>query len=165
MPIKIDLRAKGAGAATVAGVLAEAKARKISKDHSTAFVLGADQILVCDDVLFDKPADMAAAEGHLRALRGKTHRLISAICLVHEGQVVWRYQAEARLTMRWFGDEFLKHYLAMAGPGILESVGAYRLEGIGSQLFSSIEGDYFTVLGLPLLPLLARLRKAGVLAE
>lgn len=148
---------------TLSLALAEAKARCIAKAHPDALVIGADQILDLDGTRFDKPADPKEARRHLMVFRGRTHRLVSALAIVEGETVVWTHVGEARLTMRDFSDDFLDAYLAASGPEILESVGVYRLEGRGAQLFDRIEGDYFTVLGLPLLPLLGFLRIHGVL--
>jgi septum formation protein len=126
-------------------------------------VIGADQVLDCDGVLFDKPADPGAARTQLLALRGRTHRLVSAVVLVRDGQRLWHHVGRADLKMRDFSTRFLDRYLESAGQAALSSVGAYQLEGIGAQLFAAIEGDYFTILGLPLLPLLDNLREHGVL--
>jgi septum formation protein len=148
----------GIAAEDVALALADAKARAVSARRPGAMVIGADQILECEGRWFDKPASAEEAARHLRALRGRTHRLVSAVVAVRDGERRWRHAASARLTMRDFSDEFLRAYLARSGPEILESVGAYRLEGLGPQLFAAIEGDFFTILGLPLLPLLDFLR-------
>ncbi len=163
--VKASLRADGASAEDVALALAEMKAARVSRAHPGALVIGADQLLDCEGVWFDKPADMAAARRDLRALRGRTHRQISAVCVVVEGATLWRRAEIARLAMRPFSDAFLNRYLAAAGEGICASVGAYRLEDLGAQLFSRIEGDYFTILGLPLLPLLDFLRDHGVVGR
>jgi septum formation protein len=149
---------QGIAAEDVALALADSKARAVSARRPGAIVVGADQILECEGRWFDKPATVEEAARHLRALRGRTHRLVSAVVAVRDGERRWRHAAEARLTMRDFSDRFLEDYLARSGPAILESVGAYRLEGLGAQLFARIEGDYFTILGLPLLPLLDFLR-------
>ena len=147
----------------VAGLLAEAKAVRVSERHPGALVIGADQILDFGGEKFDKPNTRAEAERRLRKLRGLTHTLHSAVAVVRDGRPLWQHVEEARLTVRPFGDEFLNAYLDAAGPDLTASVGAYRLEGHGAQLFSEIQGDYFTVLGLPLLPLLAFLRHEGIL--
>ncbi len=152
-------RAKGA--AVVAEALARAKAEAVSARHRGALVVGADQILECGDIWFDKPADGECAAAHLRTLRGRTHRLVSAVCVVRDGKRIWRHMETARLTMWAFDDAFIDRYLERAGPAVLESLGAYRLEGVGAQLFSDIQGDFFAILGLPLLPLLAFLRRNG----
>lgn len=161
--VKDALRADGAAAADVAETLAELKAMSVSRRHPGALVIGADQILQCGEVWFDKPADADHARAQLMALRGRTHVLISATVGVRDATRLWHHTDQARLTMRRFSDGFLDSYLAASGPAILESVGAYRLEGLGAQLFSRVDGDFFTVLGLPLLPLLDWLRAQEVL--
>jgi|TARA_B100000315_G_scaffold139163_1_gene128249 septum formation protein len=162
---RIKQAQKGENTDTIALRLAEAKARAIAKEHADKMIIGADQILACDGRLFDKPKDRAEAEGHLRTLRGRTHRLITACAVVHGEDLLWQSCAEARLTMRDFSDAFIGSYLDDVGDDALASVGAYRLEDMGAQLFSKIEGDYFTILGLPLLPLLDFLRARGVLRQ
>ncbi|HWA41988.1 MAG TPA: Maf family nucleotide pyrophosphatase [Hypericibacter adhaerens] len=159
---KRSLESEGADAAALAEALAELKARAVSRRHPGRFVIGADQVLDCEGRRFDKPPDAAAARAQLMALRGKTHELISAAVVVRDGERLWHHTARARLTMRPFSPAFLDEYLARGLPDILGSVGAYRLEGLGAQLFSRIEGDYFTILGLPLLPLLDFLRPHGL---
>ena len=161
-PVKLSLKAEGASAARAAEALAEGKARMVSAKHHGALVVGADQILDCAGAWFDKPADTAEAKAHLRALRGRRHRLVSAACVVADGEHIWHRTASAELVMRAFSDDFLDAYVAAAGERVLSSVGAYRLEGLGAQLFAAVEGDYFTILGLPLLPLLEFLRGRGV---
>lgn len=156
--IKLSLRAEGAPAERVAETLAELKMRRASLAGDRRFVVGCDQMLACDGAWFDKPVDMAAAREQLQRLRGKTHHLHSAITVGRDGGVVWHHVETARMTMRDFSDAFLDSYLLQAGESILASVGAYRLEDLGIQLFSRIQGDYFTILGLPLLPLLDFLR-------
>lgn len=143
--------------------LAEHKALAVAGRRSPALVIGADQMLECEGRWFDKPDDQRAARDQLRALRGKTHRLVTAVVLASDRQVRWRHVEAAVLTMRPFSDEFLDAYLARAGDAVLASVGAYQLEGLGAQLFDRITGDHFTILGLPLLPLLAALRAEGAL--
>ncbi|MAF96160.1 MAG: septum formation protein Maf [Rhodospirillaceae bacterium] len=163
--LKDRMAKQGAGVETVAASLAMAKADEVRKRHAQALVIGADQILECQGRWFDKPQGRDGAAETLRTLRGRTHRLISAVA-VHQGEeCVWRHLETASLTMREFSDTFLERYIDDASPGVLESVGAYRLEQVGVQLFTRIEGDYFTVLGLPLLPLLGFLRHAGALGE
>ena len=142
--------------------LAAEKARTVAVKYPDHFVLGADQILSCDGRLFDKPRDMDEARGSLLFLRGKTHQLINGLALVLNDELVWQNTTTASLTMREFSDAFLDMYLQRAGSSILSSVGCYRLEAEGSQLFEKIDGDYFTVLGLPLMPLLGALREHGV---
>jgi len=161
--VKTALRAEGAAAIEAAESLAELKAQRVSQLHPDALVIGADQILLCGDQWFDKPADMDQAAAHLRALSGKTHSLETALCLLRGGRRIWHHRAAPRLTMRLFDDDFIADYLAAVGEAALTSVGAYQLEGRGAQLFSRIEGDFFAILGLPLMPLLDILREQGVL--
>jgi septum formation protein len=148
--------------AELAMALAQAKAAAVSAANPEAWVIGADQILLCGGKMFDKPADLAAAAGHLAALNGQTHELLTACCVVRHGAVVWQDLATPRLTMRDCSPAFLADYLAAEGDAVCQCVGAYRLEGQGIQLFAAIEGDFFTILGLNLLALLAFLRRAGV---
>lgn len=161
--VKASLRAAGAGAAAVAETLAELKAQRVARRHAGSLVIGADQVLECDSVLFDKPLEPAAAQAQLLALRGRRHRLVSAVVLVRDGGRIWHHVDRAELTMREFSTGFLDRYLDAAGEAALSSVGAYQLEGVGAQLFAAVDGDYFTILGLPLLPLLDILREQGVL--
>lgn len=147
----------------VADLLAEMKAAKVSARHPQAFVIGADQVLSLGDSLFQKPGSMPAARLQLLQLRGRTHVLSSAVTVARGGSVIWRDVREAKLTMREFSDAFLDAYLADIGEDILGSVGAYHVEGLGIQLFSRIEGDAFTIMGLPLIPLLDFLRTHGML--
>ena len=160
--VKASFRNDNGSAAEVAEALAELKAERVSRRYPGRLVVGADQMLECGGVWFDKPTDLSQARGHLLALRGKTHELLSAVCVVRDGECLWRHLETAQLTMRPFTDVFLDEYLAAAGETVLSSVGAYRLEDRGAQLFSRIEGDYFTILGLPLLPLLGFLCNHGV---
>jgi len=163
--IKQRLIAAGTGAGEIAAALAAEKACSISDRRPEDLVIGADQILACGPDLFDKPEGMAGARNHLQRLRGQTHQLHSAVCLARGGEVIWQHLEVPRLTMRDFSDAELEAYLAHSGDEILNSVGAYRLEDIGVQLFADISGDYFSILGLPLLPLLAVLREHGVLGK
>ncbi len=158
-----SLAAEKAPPRDVADFLAEMKAVKVSARHPQPFVIGADQVLSVGAELFQKPGTKAGAREQLRRLRGKTHVLSSALSVAREGSVVWRVVQEARLTMRDFSDDFLDAYLADTGEEILGSVGAYHVEGRGIQLFSRIDGDTFTILGLPLVPLLDFLRTHGML--
>lgn len=145
-------------AGEVALLLAAAKAQHISAQFPDALVLGADQVMECEGVLHQKPPSLAAAREQLAALRGRTHSLHAALCVARGGQVQWQYLDRARLTMREFSDAFLDDYCRTEGEVMLQSVGAYRIEGRGIQLFSTIGGDHFTIIGLPLLPLLGYLR-------
>lgn len=150
---------------SLAAELAELKALEVSRRQTHKFVLGADQTLDCDGDQFDKPSDMAAARKTLLRLRGRRHTLTAAVCIARDGEPVWEHEEVAGLEMRPFSDQFLEHYLEQASDSILTSVGAYRLEELGGQLFSAIDGDYFTVLGLPLLPVLEFFRRQGVLSQ
>lgn len=150
--------AGGAGGREVAQLLADAKAKDVSARHPGALVIGADQTLALGTELFHKPDDMAGAAAQLDRLRGKTHRLHAAIALVRDGETLWSAVETAELTMREFSLEERDEVLALEGGAILDSVGGYRLEGPSIRLFETVTGDYFTILGLPLLPLLAALR-------
>lgn len=156
--------ASNAAPETLALNLALAKAKSVARTQPAALVVGADQILVCDDKLFDKPANLAAAATQLRALRGRPHRLVTAACAVRASEILWTHVETPQLTMRDFSDSFLADYLKAEGETICASVGAYRLEARGINLFETIEGNYFTILGLPLLGLLGFLRQAGAAA-
>jgi len=160
---KTRLKAQGASPRDIAGALAGSKAAKASSGRD-GLVIGADQTLELEGALFDKTGSLDEARERLQLLRGKTHKLHSAVVVARDGQVVWRDLATATLVMRDFSDDFLEAYLASEGEGALGSVGCYRLEGPGAQLFSAIEGDYFAILGLPLLGLLEFLREQGALA-
>jgi nucleoside triphosphate pyrophosphatase len=160
--MKAALRAEDASAEDAATALAELKATRVSARAPGAFVIGADQILDCAGTWFDKPADRAAAAASLAALSGRAHRLVSAACVVRDGARIWHGVGEATLHMRALEPDFIAAYLDAAGPAVLSSVGVYQLEGLGAHLFTRIEGDYFTILGLPLLALLAFLREHGV---
>ena len=163
--LKTAMLRDGASPTEIAERLAETKARRISASNPGALVLGADQILTMDGEILSKPNDLAEARAQLERLSGRTHRLIAALCVVETGRPVWRDRDEVELTVRRLSRGFLDAYLDAAGQDVLTSVGCYRLEGLGIQLFSAIEGDYFTVLGLPLLPLLVFLRDRGVLVS
>lgn len=162
--LKIEFKAGGSDAADCARRLADAKARRIANQRPDALVIGADQMLDCDGVWFDKPPDLAGAADHLRRLSGKVHTLPTAAVVVAGAQTIWSHVAAPRLKVRALSDSFIQAYLAKAGPVVCSSVGAYQLEGLGAQLFETIEGDFFTILGLPLLPLLDFLREQRVLA-
>lgn len=161
--IKESAHAEGASASDTAVLLAELKAARVAMREPDAMVIGADQLLVCEGNWFDKPDSLAAARAQLSALRGKTHVLVTAVLCQRGGSRLWHHIAEPRLRMRSFSDAWLEGYLAAEGERVLGSVGAYRLEGPGIQLFDCIEGDHFSILGLPLLPLLGFLRQHRVL--
>jgi septum formation protein len=161
--VKAGLLAEGAGPREIADALAELKAIRVSRGRPE-FVIGSDQTLDLDGELYDKAETVEAARARLQLLRGKTHKLHSAVVVAKEGAPIWREVVTASLTMRDFSDAFLEDYLATEGEHALGSVGCYRLEGPGAQLFSKIEGDYFAILGLPLMGLLDLLRRHGELA-
>ena len=162
---KAAFRAEGASARDIADALAQMKAMSVARRHRGALVLGADQTLALKADQFDKPRDRAEARAQLRALAGTTHHLYSAAVIVRDGEPLWRHVGTARLTMRPFTDAFLDDYLDRAGEAVFTTVGAYQLEGLGAQLFSRVDGDYFAVLGLPLLEILGFLRARGRLIE
>lgn len=161
--LKQACREERRDAAQCALALAEAKARQIAARCNRAVVIGADQLLVCGEAWFDKPNGLGQARTQLRGLRGRTHELVTAVCAVQDGSRLWHAVSSPRLTIRHFSDAFLDDYIAAEGADILGSVGAYRLEGRGVQLFESIEGDYFAILGLPVLELLGFLRTKGII--
>jgi septum formation protein len=169
-PADIDERGVEAGAplqapVAIAALLAREKAALIAARNRGRLVLGADQTLSLDGRRFSKPADRAAARTQLRALSGRTHELYSAIAFVQDRAVLYEHVGVARLTMRTVSDRFLDDYLDAVGEAATASVGAYQLEGFGIQLFERLDGDYFTVLGLPLLTALDFLRRHGCLAQ
>lgn len=155
---KVVSRDSGARPGDVAEVLARAKAETVSERNPGALVIGADQVLAMGDQLFEKPKDMKHAVRTLLMLQGKTHQLHTAVALAREGNVTWAHTEMAHLTMRALSAEEIGRYTGAAGEAVLSSVGAYQLESLGVHLFEEIKGDYFTILGLPMLALLARLR-------
>lgn len=159
--LRTAMKKEGASPAQMAERLAEAKA--LSHSAADTLVIGADQILECDGQRFDKASSRDEALEALRFLRGRTHSLHTAVCVAQNGVVVWGALSTPRLHMRAFSDAFLEDYVRRAGDAVVTCVGAYEYEGLGAQLFQSVEGDYFSVLGLPLLPLLDFLRRASVL--
>ena len=163
--VKDSLRAEGATADRVAEALSDLKALKISHRFPDALVIGADQTLDCNGVWFDKPVDMDHVSGHLQALSGQKHSLFAGVSVMKDGQRLWGLVEPAHLTMRRLTPDFIDRYCQAVGEDALGSVGGYRLEGLGAQLFSRVEGDYFTILGLPLLPLLGFLRQNGAIAQ
>ena len=160
--VKLSLAAEKATPRDIAEMLAELKAKRVSLRHPEAMVIGADSTLACNGRLFDKPPTIEAARRQLQALAGQTHELHSSVVVARGGVRLWHCNEHARLTMRPLSDVFLDAYLARAGSAVTTSVGAYQLEGVGAHLFTRVEGDYFTILGLPLLPLLSFLAGHGV---
>lgn len=156
------LLSAGASPATIAEMLAEAKAAAVSAEAPQAWTIGADQVLDLDGARLTKPADRAAARAQLRRLAGREHQLHSALAVARGGETIWRHRDSSRLAMRDLDDRAIDRYLDEVGAAALTSVGSYQLEGPGIRLFDRIEGDYFAILGLPLLPLLKFLRSEGV---
>ncbi|MCB1383050.1 MAG: Maf-like protein [Notoacmeibacter sp.] len=172
IPAEIDERAveqplvdAGASPEDIALVLAEAKATEVSERRPGALVIGSDQTLSLDDEVLHKVANMEGARRRLMELSGRTHHLNSAIAIVRNGETLWRHVSVASLTMRQLQGAEIGRHLSQAGDGVLSSVGAYQIEGLGIRLFDRIEGDTFTIIGLPMLPLLAELRRLGVIHD
>ncbi|MBI4183999.1 MAG: Maf-like protein [Proteobacteria bacterium] len=177
--LRRSLQADGIGSTDAAVVLAEAKARQVSNclahemvppqyreiAQASPFIIGADQILDCEGVWFAKPPNLVNARTQLNHLRGRWHELVTAVSVLQDGICIWHHVERSRLRMRDFSDAFREHYLEDSGKDALRSVGVYRLEGLGVQLFAQIEGDYFAILGLPLLPLLEFLRVHGAVSR
>lgn len=160
--IKASMLAEGAKPREIADALAEAKSVRVSRTQP-GLVIGADQIMVMDGQLFDKPKTLEEARARLWAMRGKTHHLIGAVVISEAGQPIWRHMSKTALTVREFTSDFLDAYIEAEGESVLSSVGAYKFEGRGAQLFSHVEGDFFSILGLSLLPVLDYLRERGAL--
>lgn len=158
-PIKKSCQEQNLSASDTAERLAEAKAQSVSRLHPDALVIGADQMLDHEGRWFDKPTDIDNARRHLIALRGRTHHLVSATVVLAAGQCVWKHQETIDMKMRALSDTFIEDYLSQVGASAFISVGAYQLEGLGAQLFEDVDGDFFSILGLPLLPLLGFLRQ------
>lgn len=170
IPAQIDERAidtkleqEGAAPEVIALDLAKAKAIAVSLLHPSAYVIGSDQTMSLGDRIYHKAKDMAQAHANVLSLSGKTHRLNCGVALAKNGAVIWDTVSIAKMTVRELSADYVSRYLERSGSQVLSSVGAYQLEGEGIQLFNSIEGDYFTILGLPLLPLLAQLRELRVI--
>jgi septum formation protein len=161
--IKQAMSGQGLNIEDIAMALAIEKAQVVSSQHPKALVIGADQILVCDGVLFDKPENRDEAANHLQTLSGSEHQLVTAACVIQDGEIEWQQLSLPRLTMRVLNNRYIADYLAHIGDKALTSVGAYQLEGRGAQLFEAVDGDFFAILGLPLLPLLAFLRDRGLM--
>ncbi len=163
--VRESLGAEGASADDVAVALGELKAIAVSRRHPDALVIGSDQMLDCNGVWFEKPVDRDHASATLRALAGRDHRLVTSAVVARAGVRIWHTVQSVRMRMRPLSDAYIEAYLDAVGDEVQASVGAYQLEGLGAQLFTAVEGDYFTVLGLPLLPLLDFLRVHRVLAS
>lgn len=161
--VEQPLRSEGASEDAIAAALACAKALAVSLAHPSRYVLGADQTLACDGVAHHKPADLAAATRQLALLSGREHQLHSAFVLIRDGEIISEGLQSATLSMRPLTEAYISAYVATAGSAILSSVGGYQLEGLGIQLFERVEGDHFTILGLPLLAVLEALREQGLL--
>ncbi|HKY19536.1 MAG TPA: Maf family protein [Rhizomicrobium sp.] len=160
-----DLQAKGADAPAIASALAQEKALAVARRHPGGIVLGGDSVIAFENQFLSKCASLKEARQLLLRLSGQTHMLVSAAALAKDGALLWTHASPCRMTMRDLSPQFLDDYLAAEGPAILSSVGCYHFEGRGAQLFDRVDGDYFSVLGLPLLPVLAQLRKEGLLAS
>ncbi len=163
--VKLEYRAAGKPAREAALRLAEEKALKVSRKQPKAIVIGADQILFCKDQWFDKPGSPEGLRAQLTALRGKEHQLVCGLSIAYDNNIIWTHHDTTYMTMRDFSDDFLDDYVDSVGYRVEGSVGGYHLEGLGVQLFDKIDGDYFTILGLPLLPLLGFLRDQGILEK
>ena len=162
--IKDSMLAENSRLQDIADALAEAKALRVSR-QTDGFVIGADQIMVMDNQLFDKPKDMDEARERLLSMRGKRHELIGAVVVCENGRPVWRHLSKTKLWVREFSNDFLDWYIEQEGEALMKSVGAYRFEGPGAQLFEKVEGGFFAILGLDLLPVLDYLRVRGVIAS
>lgn len=159
--VKVAAAAEGLSAAALTQRLAGMKAMRGAMRRPGAIAIGADQVLDHRGQWFDKPRDLGEAAAHIRRLRGSSHALPTTVCCAKDGKVIWHHTDTPRLSMRELSDDFIADYVACEGADLLASVGAYRLEGRGVQLFDRIDGDFFAILGLPLLPLLGFLRAEG----
>ncbi len=158
--IKDTLLAQNVSMRNIAEALAEAKSMRVSR-QVPGLVIGADQIMVMDNRLYDKPKTLNEARQRLLDMRGQVHNLLGAVVICENGQAVWRHMSKTSLTVRMFSESFIDRYLALEGEAVLQSVGGYRFEGRGAQLFSKVDGDFFSILGLSLLPVLDYLRERG----
>ena len=163
--VKNSMRASNRSALETAQALADLKASEVSSGYPTALVIGGDQMLACGSQWFDKPKNVLGAREQLLLLRGREHQLLTAVSVARGGEVIWQYSVTSELVMRDFSDDFLNNYLEAEKSDVCNSVGGYRLEGPGIQLFSRVAGAYFDILGLPLVPLLSFLRQQGVIQE
>lgn len=163
--IEAPVQREGGGPEEIAKVLAIAKAQDVASRHPGKFVIGSDQIMSMNGNIFHKCETVAEAKAQLASMRGKTHQLSSAVAIFKDDSLLWADVAIAEMTFRHFSDEFLESYIKRAGEKVLLTVGAYQYEGLGQQLFEKISGDYFTIIGLPMLPLLKALRIFGVIAD
>ena len=161
--VEAPLRSSGATPEDIAQVLAEAKAMDVSERHPGALVIGSDQTLSLQNEMFHKPKDMEGARRQLLALSGRTHELNSALAIARDGETIWRHMDVVHMTMRKLEPGFIGRHLAHVGDKALSSVGAYQIESEGIQLFEKIDGSYFSIVGLPLLPLLSKLRELGAI--
>ena len=161
--VEAPLRSSGATPEDIAQVLAEAKAMDVSERHPGALVIGSDQTLSLQNEMFHKPKDMEGARRQLLALSGRTHELNSALAIARDGETIWRHMDVVHMTMRKLEPGFIGRHLAQVGDKALSSVGAYQIESEGIQLFEKIDGSYFSIVGLPLLPLLSKLRELGAI--
>jgi septum formation protein len=163
--IKEAFAYQGKSAGETAMALAVAKAQDVSQKCPGAYVIGADSLMDCEGTWFDRAQSVAEARSQLQRLVGKTHTLETAVCVVKDGQAVWSHLASPQLKMRSFSQDFLNRYVGFLGEKLLQSVGCYQVEGLGIHLFEEIRGDIFTIMGLPLLPLLAYFRDEGVVLK
>ncbi|MDG1707863.1 MAG: Maf family nucleotide pyrophosphatase [Emcibacteraceae bacterium] len=163
--IKREMLKSGSSVLDIAERLACEKALKISQESPDQYIIGGDQMLTCGDQLFNKARTVLEAKEHLKFFKGKVHTLTTSLAIAKDNKIIWAYTSEPKLTMRDFSDEFLEDYMSNAGGALLHSVGCYYLEENGIQLFSEIKGDYYDILGLPLLPLLKKLRDLNLINE
>jgi len=162
-PIKREGKLGDRGPREVAETLAAKKALNVSRAHPHAIVIGSDQLLVCKDEWFDRPPSLVAARKQLERLSGRVHQLVNATVIIKNGAAIWNYQNTINVEMRELSSDLIEKYLAKEGEAVCESVGAYKLEGCGAQLLAQVDGDFFSILGLPLLPLLGFLREQNIL--